>query len=182
MLTAAAACGGARTSDSTAPFETGRPIQRHEVGHMGDKEHMGKGEQGEMAEMEAMPPELRKFHETLAPRWHAPHGPKRMADTCAAMPQLHSDADAIAAASPPSGATADWAGNAKQLVAAVAALDAPCKASDEAAFEQAFMAVHDRFHGLMAASGHGHDEHHGEPGDPAEPSSHKDPAHDHGEH
>ena len=163
-------CGGTAKPDST--LETGRPVQKHdtrmgEMGHMGETGEMGHmgqmgkmGETGEMGEMAAMPPEIKKFHDTLAPRWHAEHGPQRMTDTCAAIPQLHADADAIVASTPPSGArAADWSANARQLSDAVAALEATCKASDAAAFEQAFTAVHNHFHSLMAAAGGSHDEH-----------------------
>jgi hypothetical protein len=126
------------------------------MGHMGETKEMG--------EMAAMPPEVKKFHETLAPRWHAEHTPQRMTDTCTAIPEFHADADAIATATPPSGAgAADWSASAKQLTDAVAALDATCKASDAAAFEQAFALVHDHFHGLLAAAGESHEEH-GKPG------------------
>jgi hypothetical protein len=107
-----------------------------------------------------MPPEVKQFHETLAPRWHAEHGPQRMTDTCTALPQFHADADAILAATPPSGANpADWSANAKQLIDAVAALDATCKTGDAAAFEHAFALVHNHFHGLLAAAGESHEEH-----------------------
>ena len=63
---------------------------------MGEKD--GMGEKGEMANM---PPQLAKFHDTLAPRWHATHGPQRMADTCGAMAQFHADAGAIATSQAP---------------------------------------------------------------------------------
>ena len=164
LAVAAFACGGTAKPDSTPPLDTARPHQEHDMGHM--MGHMGKpGEMTEMDEMAAMPPAVKKFHETLAPRWHAEHTPQRMADTCAAIPQFHADADAIATATPPGGASAaDWSASAKQLTDAVVALDATCKASDAAAFEQAFALVHNNFHGLMAAAGDRHEEH-GKPGE-----------------
>ncbi len=108
----------------------------------------------EHAEMANMPPEMKTFHDVLAPRWHADKGPQRMQDTCAALPDFHSDADALAKATPPRSAHADtWTTGTKQLVDAVAGLDATCKANDAAAFETAFEKVHVSFHDLMAAAG-----------------------------
>jgi hypothetical protein len=159
VIALASACGGAAKSDSTTPLDSARISQNHDM-HTGQMGKTGKvGETNEMHEMAALPPEVKSFHDTLAPRWHAEHGPQRMTDTCAAIPQLHAGADAIAAATPPNAArSADWAANAKQLTDAVAALDATCKASDATAFEQAFAVVHDNFHGVMASAGDGHEE------------------------
>ncbi len=167
MTTAVIACGGTAKPDST--LDSARTVQKHDtrMGHMGQKGEMGEagemghmGKMSEMDEMAAMPPEVKKFHETLAPRWHAEHGPQRMTDTCTALPQLRADAEAILAATPPSGAKpADWSANAQQLADAVAALAATCKTGDATAFEQAFAAVHNHFHGLMAAAGESHEEH-----------------------
>ncbi len=145
LLLAAAACGSTPRSDSTAKQDMDQDGQKHEVGHKGEM---------------AMPPQLAKFHDTLAPRWHAAHGPQRMADTCAAMSQFQADAEALASSQPPSGGdAAAWSTGGKQLTAAVSALDATCKASDAAAFEPAFERVHEAFHGVMAAAGGKHDEH-----------------------
>jgi hypothetical protein len=168
------ACGGTAKQDST--LDSARTVQKHDtrMGHMGEKGEMGHmDENGEMAEMAAMPPEVKKFHDTLAPRWHAEHGPQRMTDTCTAIPQFHADAEAIAASTPPDGAKAvDWSANARQLADAVAALDATCKTSDAAAFEQAFAVVHNHFHGLMAAAGESHEEHAKPEGDEHEHAEH----------
>ena len=129
----AAACGGKKAAPATA-------------------------EHGMHEEMANMPPEMAKFHDVLAPRWHADKGPQRMKDTCAALPDFQADADAIAKATPPTGANADsWSTSSRQLVDAVAGLDTPCKANDAAAFEAAFQKVHDSFHGLMAAAGMHHE-------------------------
>jgi hypothetical protein len=163
----AVACGGKAKPDSTAAGQGG---DKHEVGQtcaMGPDCQMGQmsemGGKGEMGEMAGMPPQIAKFHETLAPRWHAPQGPQRMADTCAVIAQLHTEAEAVAAAPLPNGAdAAAWSASGKQLTEAVTALDAPCKAKDAAAFEPAFAQVHKSFHHAMeAASAHGpeHGEH-----------------------
>ena len=40
------------------------------------------------ARWRSMPPEIAKFHDVLAPRWHAEKGPQRMKDTCAAIPDF----------------------------------------------------------------------------------------------
>lgn len=117
---------------------------------------MAHEEHGEMN----MPPELKTFHDVLAPRWHAEKGAKRMQDTCAALPDFHSDADALAKSTPPPNTHADtWTTGTKQLVAAVAGLDATCKANDASQFETAFEKVHVSFHGLLEAAGGEHGEH-----------------------
>jgi hypothetical protein len=117
------------------------------------------------AEHGQMMPEIAKFHDVLAPRWHADKGEKRMTDTCAASAEFHAGADALAKAQLP--ATADrakWDAGAKELSESVGALDASCSAKDAAAFELAFAKMHTNFHALMETSGGGHDEHaeHGE--------------------
>lgn len=110
-----------------------------------------KAEHEEM--MRTMPPEMAKFHDVLAPRWHAEKGAKRMADTCSALPDFHANADALAKATPPTTANADtWTNGTRGLVAAVAALDTSCKSNDAAQFETAFGKVHDAFHALMEAA------------------------------
>ena len=75
-----AGCGAAGQS-APAPLETARNGQQHEV-------HAAK-RPAEGDEMVAMTPEVKAFHDVLAPRWHAERGAKRMADTCAAV--LHRD-------------------------------------------------------------------------------------------
>lgn len=159
-LAAGSGCGGAR-SDPPAPLEAARSPQRHET-RRGDpgNGHMG----GEADEMAAMPPELQRFHAVLAPRWHARSGPERIADTCGAITEFRAEADALAAAPPPAGRdAAAWSAGGKQLAESVAGLDAACQAHDAARFEPAFAQVHERFHGLLEASGHGerddHDDH-----------------------
>jgi hypothetical protein len=147
LTLAAAACGGTSRSDSTKPSDLDQSGQKHDMAHKGEP---GMG----------MPPEIARFHDTLAPRWHAKQGPQRMTDTCTAMPQFHADAEAVVASQPPSGGDpAAWSAGGKQLSAAVDALDAACKANDAAGFEPAFERVHEAFHGVMAAAGGKHDEH-----------------------
>lgn len=138
IVLAAAACGGKKSAPATST--TTQTAEAHE-GH-------------EAMEHENMPAEMTKFHDVLAPRWHAEKGPQRMKDTCAAIPQFQADADAIAKATPPEKANADtWASSTKALVESVAGLDSTCKANDAAKFEEAFHKVHESFHGLMAAAG-----------------------------
>src|SRR5678816_4543185 len=75
ILIVAAACGNKSKSEPAKP--------------MGDKpaeEHAN------------MSPEVTKFHDVLAPRWHAAKGEQRMKDTCAAMADFQSNADALAKA------------------------------------------------------------------------------------
>jgi hypothetical protein len=125
-----AACGGSK------PAEPAGPVAEHKAG--GD-------------EHEQLSPELAKFHDVLAPRWHATKGPERMKSTCDAMPDFTSGATAIAMATPPKGAEDAWTDRAGKLAAALQDLDATCKANDATKFETAFEAVHVSFHGLIEA-------------------------------
>jgi len=165
-----AACGGTAKPGSTArPDEDARDRQMSHMGGDHQMAHKGKGDKPG-GEMSGMPPQIAKFHDTLAPRWHAERGPQRMVDTCAAIPQFHRDSEAIAKAEPPSnGDAAAWSKGGKKLTEAVAALDSTCRSKDAQAFESAFGRVHEIFHGLMEAVGgpDEHDEHgeHGEAGD-----------------
>lgn len=170
LVAAVAGCGGSAPQDPIGPEDMARIHQPHAVRTDGGSgggsapvaAEPAPGEPGEAAEPAemgepgeaGMAPALAKFHDTMAPRWHAAHGPKRTAETCGAIGQLRTDAGAVAAAPTPSGADpVAWKTGGKQLVEAVAALDTACKASDAAAFEQAFAAVHQRFHGLMESGG-----------------------------
>lgn len=157
LVLAVAACGGAPAGGSTAePLDTARGEQAHAAGR---SSHMGAGDdKAEADEMAAMPLSIVTFHDALAKRWHAPYGPRRMPDACAATAELTADANAIVAAAAPTGADAAvWSAGGKDLAAAVVNLDATCKANDAAAFERAFARVHEQFHGVMAASGGHHD-------------------------
>jgi len=161
LVIAVVACGG-KAADSGMPSALGRDGQKHEV-HEGSQSGARPidptVETGESDEPE-MPAALAKFHDTLAPRWHAEHGPARMTDTCTAIAQFHTDADAVAASPPPPGAgAAAWSAGGKQLTEAMERLDAACKANDAAAFEPAFAQVHQRFHGLMETASGEHGEH-----------------------
>ncbi|CAN5904310.1 hypothetical protein BH11MYX3_BH11MYX3_26550 [soil metagenome] len=140
-----AACGGKKSAPATPPAPTA-----------GGDEHAN------------MMPEVAKFHDVLAPRWHAEKGAQRMADTCGAMAEFQANADALAKATPPTGAdVAAWSGKTKELTDAVGALDGTCKANDATTFEPAFERVHNGFHAVMEVSGghkegmseDGHDEH-----------------------
>ena len=106
------------------------------------------------------PPELLKFHDALAPRWHAAKGPERMSATCGAIGEFTTNADGVAKAPPPAKADAGhWAQEAKELTEAVAALKTACDAKDAAQFETAFANVHQEFHELLEATGGKHEEH-----------------------
>jgi hypothetical protein len=108
-------------------------------------EHMeGHDEHG------AMSPEVAKFHDVLSPRWHAAKGPQRMKDTCGAVAEFRTDADAIAKAKP-AGDPAAWTTRTQDLTDAVSALDATCQSNDATAFELAFEKVHTSFHAVMEA-------------------------------
>jgi hypothetical protein len=109
-----------------------------------------------------MGPEMTKFHDVLAPRWHAEKGPQRMTDTCAAVPDFQSNAVALAgSAPPPTSEPASWATATKELTDAVTGLEAACKAND-AEFETAFERVHTVFHAVMELGEAKHDHEGGE--------------------
>ena len=93
-----------------------------------------------------MSPELTKFHDVLAPRWHAAKGEQRMKDTCGAIVDFKANAAAVEKAQPGAQST--------ELVEAVSALEATCTSNDATAFELAFGKVHERFHVLIGEPGH----------------------------
>jgi hypothetical protein len=100
-------------------------------------------------------PELAKFHDVLAPRWHAEKGSARIHDTCAAVPELTADAAAVAGSPvPPAVDSVAWTSGGAALVKAVAGLAAACDATDSSGFEPAFQQVHESFHALLAAPRH----------------------------
>lgn len=149
-----AACGGSDTPSET-PASTGRVPSAEPA--LPAAEGAGH-EHGELT------PELDAFHEALAPRWHAPAGPQRTADACAAVPDFRTRADAVkGAAAPANAAAADWTQAGEKLAASVGALDEACKSNDAAKIEPAFSALHDAFHAAMELAGgkHGHGEGHG---------------------
>ncbi|CAN5583563.1 hypothetical protein BH11MYX1_BH11MYX1_35540 [soil metagenome] len=132
-----AACGGSKSSPEATPPSSA------EKGH---DEHGG------------MPAEVKAFHDTFAPHYHAAKNPERMKGTCAALPEFTSAAAAIAKAPTPAGVdAAAWTDATGKLAASIEALDATCKANDAAAFEPAFETLHGHFHGVMEAAG-GHHE------------------------
>jgi hypothetical protein len=152
LALAAAACGGKKPAPATTTTTT------TEQGTTGETAAGG----GPMSQHEEMPPEMAKFHDLLAPRWHAEKGPQRMKDTCAAVPDFKSTGDALAKATPPTKANADtWTAGTRALVAAIVDLEATCKANDATKFEAAFAKMHEAFHALMQAAGMHHGEHQG---------------------
>ena len=138
----AAACGGKKPESTTKPVETKSEMK------------------SEMAEMH-MSPELTKFHDVLAPHWHAEKGDKRMKDTCGAIADFTANADSLGKAPAPAGGdAAQWTAETKELSDAVAALGTTCTANDAAGFESAFERVHKGFHHLLENGEHGeHAEH-----------------------
>ena len=125
LVVLAAACGGKQ-----APAGADKPAP------MGEHPEMG--------------PEMTRFHDVLAPRWHAEKGAQRMADTCAAIGDFQTNAASIAGrAAPPSAEAASWTTATKELTEAVSGLDAACKANTVDVFEPAFARVHTVFHAVM---------------------------------
>jgi len=82
------------------------------------------------------------FHELLAPLWHAEEGPQRVADTCNAVPEMQTRAQAVADAHQDQASAT--------LVRTVTELGAECGGS-RAAFPDKLAAVHEAFH---AVAGH----------------------------
>ncbi len=138
LLLAIAACGGKDKGGSgTTPPAGGAGDHR-------DGDHHADGEQMH----DELSPEMKTFHDVLAPLWHADKGAKRSADTCAAVPQLKTNADGIATATPPVSTNADtWTTGTRALVAAIGELETACKG--KADIEAPFAKVHDAFHNLM---------------------------------
>lgn len=129
LLLLLAACGPAKT-DTTPPHAEGP----HDHGDL--------------------PPEVKGFHEVLAPRWHAEQGEARVKDTCAATPDFQTRAGTLVQLAPPAGAdAARWSATTQELRDAAGALDAACKGADPAAFEPAFHRMHEAFHAVMEAAG-----------------------------
>jgi hypothetical protein len=128
FVLALAACGSKKSTPE--PTKAAEPAEHHE--------------------MAGMPPELGKFHDVLAPHWHAEKGPQRMKDTCAALADFAAGADALTKAATPTGKdAAAWSAGTKELADAVTGLKASCDGNDAAAFEPAFERVHKGFHGLL---------------------------------
>lgn len=151
-LMLALACALAIASGCSKKADAPKAEATHEHDGHGDHEGMHEGHEG-MHDEEAMPAELGKFHDVLKPLWHAPAGDKRTADTCAAIPAMAAQADAVAKAPPPKADAAKFGPAAKGLVDAVAALKAPCDAKDGPGFDAAFKNVHEAFHAALAAAG-----------------------------
>jgi len=147
LVVAAAASGTGACSKSKAP-ESAKAGDGSAATAPADKPSQG----AEHHEMNNLPPEVSKFHDVLAPRWHAEKGPQRMKDTCAAVPEMTTNAAAVAKTTAPDGKDpAVWSAATKELVDAVANLKVSCDANDAAGFEPAFERVHHGFHGLMGA-------------------------------
>lgn len=112
------------------------------------------GTEGSAAHPTEMPAEMQAFHDVLAPRWHAALGPQRMKDTCDAIAQFQSAANALGKATPPTSADADtWTRSTRALVASVGELATACQGGNIGPFEATFATVHENFHALMAAAG-----------------------------
>ena len=143
-----AACGGSKSEPAATPPATA------DKGDKGDKGH----------DESNMPADVKAFHDSFAPHYHAAKNPDRMKGTCAAIPDFTSGAAAIAKAPTPAGVdAARWTDVTGKLAASIEGLDSACKANDAAAFDPAFETMHKNFHGVMeAAGGHheGGEEHH----------------------
>jgi len=179
VIVVGAACGGSRPGPSAHDESDARNRQLSHMGGDHQMAHKGDKKADTMADLS---PELARFHDTLAPRWHAERTPQRMADTCSAIQQFHRGAEAIAGAPAPSKSDrAGWSTGGRKLTEAVAALDSTCRSKDATAFEPAFQRVHEIFHGLMEAAG-GHEEHGKGEHDDDDKDEHGDKTDEHAEH
>jgi hypothetical protein len=137
LLICASGCGGTSKPAATTTE------QQHEGSAAPEEEHA------------EMPAELAAFHDLLAPRFHAAEGPQRLQDTCGAIEQFRSAADAVGKATPPVTANADtWTAGTRALVQAVDELATACTTNDVGTFDAAFTTVHERFEALAAMAGH----------------------------
>ncbi|HEY0252269.1 MAG TPA: hypothetical protein VGC41_12125 [Kofleriaceae bacterium] len=138
----AAACGGNKPAPEAAPTQ-GSAVA---------------AEPGMAGEHENLTPELKQFHDVLAPRYHADKGPARQKQTCDAIPEFSSAAATIAKAVPPAGTDQQqWTEAAGALAASIDTLSTTCKAGDAAKFDADFEALHGNFHKLMETSAKHHD-------------------------
>ncbi len=140
-----AGCGSKSRSDSL-PASAAEPTvsDSHGEAHEGEPEHAHGAAGGPVD----------KFHEQLAPLWHAPESPQRVTDTCAAAGTLHGLANDIVKAGAPEGAAPDYLDAAQKLVDAVAALHVECGTAERKEFGARFAAVHEAFHGVAERSAH----------------------------
>jgi hypothetical protein len=97
---------------------------------------------------------IAKFHDRLAPLWHAPEGAKRVTDTCAAAGELHGLANDIVMAGAGEGTKPDYLDATHKLVEAVAALHKECGTADRKDFAARFGAVHEAFHAVAERAAH----------------------------
>jgi hypothetical protein len=125
MLVFVAACGGSQKHDEP------------------------KAEPKMEMEEEALTPELKDFHDVLAPLWHSDK-PTRQDDTCAATPRMGELAGQVRDAGAPAGAAADWDARVEKLADAVVELGLACEGGT-GQFDDFFATVHQDFHALMDA-------------------------------
>lgn len=101
---------------------------------------------------------LEKFQGVLGDRWHGAKGEARKTDTCALVPQLETEATALAGLPPPEKLdAATWGGGTTALGASVGTLKTACAGTELPAFETAFDDLHAKLHALITQVG-GHTE------------------------
>jgi len=101
---------------------------------------------------------LEKFQGVLGDRWHGEKGEARKADTCKLVPQLETEATALAGLPPPEKIdTAKWSAGTKALGESVGTLKTACAGKELPAFETAFDGMHATLHDLVTQVG-GHTE------------------------
>ncbi|MCA9686934.1 MAG: hypothetical protein KC457_32510 [Myxococcales bacterium] len=132
------------TSADAAPPADGEPAD-------GEPHHGGEDHEHDF------PGGVKTFHDLLSPLWHAEPGDERTANTCNAVADMLTKAQAVAAEAAPEAASSedDWKARGGELVTAVQGLQAACE-GDRAGFDGAFEGVHDAFHALIEVIGQGH--------------------------
>lgn len=144
LITAVASfgCGGKSKSEMTDPCKD-MPMDgdHHEEMHEGE----------EHAEPE-LTPEMARFHDVLAPLWHAEAGPQRVDDTCEASGHMLDLSNDIQKAPTPEGADETaWIEAVQTLMIDITHLQDACpQVPGGVTFDDAFTNVHESFHALMA--------------------------------
>jgi hypothetical protein len=105
----------------------------------------------------ALPDAISRFHDVLAPLWHAEAGEARTERTCGSIDSLRARVEEVRTTPPPAAAEGDpagWQVATDSLGQSVEELGTECAAEGRPAFEERLAAVHEAFHAL-AERAHG---------------------------
>lgn len=150
LAIATAGCGGEQ-------HPANGPEGEHHHGPEGEHHH---GEHGGHHEDENKGP-LGDVHAVLAPIWHSPEGPERVAKACEQAQTMRDKSAGVEAAPAPDGAdAAAYQAAAKDMTAAADALVAACAADGRPDVAAKLSAFHDAFHKTVEqVSGKPHEHH-----------------------